>query len=132
MNITYIVGNGLDLQYELKTRYQNFYEYQNKIYTNKKKNEGYSNLIYESLFSDKVNNYENWSDFELSIGQLTINNDITFYSEDKRNKFISDFSDVVDDLRNYLKQEQDKIDYTKYKIDFETTLNNIRKEPPCS
>lgn len=131
MNITYIVGNGLDLQYELKTRYQNFYEYQNKIYTNKKKNEGYSNLIYESLFSDKVNNYENWSDFELSIGQLTINNDITFYSEDKRNKFISDFSDVVDDLRNYLKQEQDKIDYTKYKIDFETTLNNIRKELPA-
>ena len=131
MNITYIVGNGLDLQYGLKTKYKDFYEYQNKIYTNKKKNEGYSNLIYESLFSDKVNNYENWSDFEFSIGQLTINNVITFYSEDERNKFINDFSDVIDDLRNYLKQEQNKIDYKKYKIDFETTLNNLRNELPA-
>ncbi|HGQ3124092.1 TPA: tryptophan synthase subunit beta, partial [Streptococcus pneumoniae] len=26
MNITYIVGNGLDLQYGLKTRYRDFYE----------------------------------------------------------------------------------------------------------
>ncbi|HFN0195567.1 TPA: tryptophan synthase subunit beta, partial [Streptococcus pneumoniae] len=25
MNITYIVGNGLDLQYGLKTRYRDFY-----------------------------------------------------------------------------------------------------------
>ena len=37
MNITYIVGNGLDLQYGLKTKYKDFYEYQNKIYTNKKR-----------------------------------------------------------------------------------------------
>ncbi|HHK6637163.1 TPA: AbiH family protein, partial [Streptococcus pneumoniae] len=28
MNITYIVGNGLDLQYGLKTRYRDFYEFQ--------------------------------------------------------------------------------------------------------
>nr|WP_084843640.1 AbiH family protein [Streptococcus pneumoniae] len=32
MNFTYIVGNGLDLQYGLKTRYRDFYEFQNKVY----------------------------------------------------------------------------------------------------
>lgn len=28
MNITYVVGNGLDIQYGLKTRYKDFYNYQ--------------------------------------------------------------------------------------------------------
>jgi len=56
MNITYIVGNGLDLQYGLKTRYKDFYEFQNKVYISRKENEEeYSNFIYDSLFSDKVN-----------------------------------------------------------------------------
>ena len=62
----------------------------------------------ESLFSDKVNNYENWSDFEFSIGQLTINNVITFIVKTERNKFINDFPDVIDDLRNYLKARTKK------------------------
>ena len=61
MNITYIVGNGLDLQYGLKTRYKDFYEFQNKVYISRKENEEeYSNFIYESLFSDEVNDYENF------------------------------------------------------------------------
>jgi len=45
MNITYIVGNGLDLQYGLKTRYKDFYEFQNKVYISRKENEEeYSNF----------------------------------------------------------------------------------------
>ncbi|WP_413818114.1 AbiH family protein, partial [Streptococcus suis] len=32
MYITYIVGNGLDIQYGLKTKYKNFYEFRNEIY----------------------------------------------------------------------------------------------------
>ena len=61
MNITYIVGKALDLQYGLKTRYKDFYEFQNKVYISRKENEEeYSNFIYESLFSDEVNDYENF------------------------------------------------------------------------
>ena len=40
MNITYIVGNGLDLQYGLKTRYRDFFDYQNKHYSDRKAKEG--------------------------------------------------------------------------------------------
>lgn len=130
MNITYIVGNGLDLQYGLKTKYKDFYDFQHKVYIEKKEKEEYTNLIYESLFSDKINEYKNWSDFELSIAKLTKKEELAFYRDDIRSKFVNDFSDVVDDLRNYLKQEQDSIDYSKYKIDFKSTLNGIKKELP--
>ena len=129
MNITYIVGNGLDLQYGLKTRYKDFYEYQNKNYTNKK-NEGYSNLIYESLFSDKVNNYENWSDFEFSIGQLTKDNDRISSSIEMKEKYIDDFSEVVDDLREYLRLQQEQNLEEGIVIDFESTLNDLKNSLP--
>lgn len=110
MNITYVVGNGLDLQYGLKTRYKDFYEFQNRAYISRKENEEeYSNLIYESLFSDKVNDYENWSDFELSIGKLTKDYDLISSSVEMKEKFIDDFSEIVDDLREYLRIQQEKI-----------------------
>ena len=129
MNITYIVGNGLDLQCGLKTRYRDFYEYQNKIYTNKK-NAGYSNLIYESLFSDKVNNYENWSDFELSIGKLTQDNNLVSSSIEMKENFIDNFIDVVDDLREYLRIQQEKNLEKGNVIDFVSTLNDMKSSLP--
>ena len=118
MNITYIVGNGLDLQYGLKTRYRDFYDYQNKLYSDRKAKEGYLNFIYESLFADEVNDYENWSDFELSIGNLTKENSEIIVSEETKNKFIDDFTDVIDDLIAYLKMVEENFNIENYKIDF--------------
>lgn len=130
MNITYIVGNGLDLQYGLKTKYKDFYEYQNKIYIEKRENDNYSNFIYESLFDDKVNNYENWSDFEFSIGKLTKENADIISNEESKEKFIDDFADITDDLRNYLKTIQEGFDCESEAIDFETTLDNMVSDLP--
>ena len=131
MNITYIVGNGLDLQYGLKTRYKDFYEFQNKAYISRKENEEeYSNLIYESLFSDKENNYENWSDFEYSIGQLTKDHDFISSSIEMKEKFIDDFSEVVDDLREYLRLQQEQNLEEGIVIDFESTLNDLKNSLP--
>ena len=53
MNILYIVGNGLDIQYGLKTKYSDFYEYQLPIYTEKNSNENYSNIIYDNILIDQ-------------------------------------------------------------------------------
>ena len=128
MNITYIVGNGLDLQYGLETRYRDFYDYQNKLYSERKAKEEYSNFIYESLFADEVNDYENWSDFELSIGKLTKENSEIIVSEETKNKFIGDFTDVI----AYLKMVEKDFNIENYKIDFEGTLNRIRADLPLS
>lgn len=132
MNITYIVGNGLDLQYGLKTRYKDFYEFQNKVYISRKENEEeYSNFIYDSLFSDKVNDYENWSDFELSIGKLTKDSDLISSNIEMKEKFIDDFSEVVDDLREYLRIQQEKNLEKGNVIDFAATLNDMKKSLPA-
>ena len=93
-----MVGNGLDLQYGLKTKYKDFYDFQHKVYMERKKKEGYSNFIYESLFSDKVNDYENWSDFELALGRITLENTEIIDSEGKREQYLQDFYQVTEDL----------------------------------
>ena len=67
MNILYIVGNGLDIQYGLKTKYSDFYEYQLPIYKEKNSNENYSNIIYDNILIDQDTNWENWSDLELAL-----------------------------------------------------------------
>ena len=46
MNLLYIIGNGLDIQYGLKTKYSHFYEYQLPKYQEKQKNSKYVNVIY--------------------------------------------------------------------------------------
>lgn len=50
MNILFLIGNGLDLQYKMKTSYKNFYDDQRAIYEERKTNSTdkrpYSNYIY--------------------------------------------------------------------------------------
>ncbi|MDG4524781.1 tryptophan synthase subunit beta [Streptococcus suis] len=130
MYITYIVGNGLDIQYGLKTKYKNFYEFQNEIYKNKKEKNDYSNFIYEALFKDRVNDYENWSDFELSIGKLTRDNEEITKTNDAKEKFINDLSDVIDDLRFYLSDVQKSFEYEQKIIDFGETFNRLISDLP--
>lgn len=50
MNITYIIGNGLDIQYGLKTKYKNFYEFQNEIYQRRKRMKTIP-ILFTKLFS---------------------------------------------------------------------------------
>ncbi|MFA9468751.1 AbiH family protein [Streptococcus sp. E24BD] len=130
MNITYIVGNGLDIQYGLATRYKDFYNYQKTIYEEKKASKGYHNYIYENLFLDEVNDYENWSDFEFSIGKLTKENQEIVFSEDSKEKFIEDFADVIDDLREYLKSVENSLDDIDVMIDFKKIIEKIIEDLP--
>ena len=95
MNLLYIIGNGLDIQYGLKTKYSHFYEYQLPKYQEKQKNSKYVNVIYDNIQEDK----ENWSDMELSLGELTKNSEID------EEKFMQDLDDVNEDLNNYLRSE---------------------------
>lgn len=120
MNLLYIIGNGLDIQYGLKTKYSHFYEYQLPKYQEKQKNSKYVNVIYDNIQEDK----ENWSDMELSLGELTKNSEID------EEKFMQDLDDVNEDLNNYLRSEQDKFDVTSKNITIENELANLLKFIP--
>lgn len=124
MNILYIVGNGLDIQYGLKTKYSDFYEYQLPIYIEKNKTENYSNIIYDNILLDQGDNWENWSDLELALGELTKNSEV--YEEE----FMVALDEVNADLNNYLSIVQNNFDLTGKKIDIQKNLKEIYSQIP--
>lgn len=124
MNILYIVGNGLDIQYGLKTKYSDFYEYQIPIYTERKNTENYFNIIYDNILMDENTNWENWSDLELALGELTKNLEVN------EEEFMNALDDLNEDLNNYLSIVQNKFDLTGKTIDIQKNLKEIYSQIP--
>lgn len=124
MNILYIVGNGLDIQYGLKTKYFDFYEYQLPIYKEKNKTEKYYNIIYDNILLNQDDNWENWSDLELALGELTKNPEVN------EEEFMNALDDLNEDLNAYLHIEQDKFDLTGKTIDIQKNLKEMYSQIP--
>ena len=129
MNITYLVGNGLDLSLGLKTAYKDFYNYQMELY---KPENGESNIIYDEIKKDENNNFENWSDFELKLGKMSIEKPELFDDEMKRGKFIDDYIQVIKDLKNYLseveKEYESREGFNTWSIDIKGTLKLLTED----
>ena len=89
MNITFLIGNGFDVNLGLKTRYTDFYPY----YLGKKHGDLLSNAI--------ADNYENWADLEVFLGQFL--NQIT---PDDIDAFLDSKGVLENDLAEYLKAEE--------------------------
>lgn len=122
MNILFLVGNGLDLQYGLKTRYRDFYDYQIPKYK-EKKDENYKNYIYEAIKKDICNQYCNWSDLELNIGKIS--SEYAIFNKNKWGKFVEDFVEVGKNLYDYLKEQDENFNIDGKVINFEETLSNL-------
>ncbi|MCK0156166.1 bacteriophage abortive infection AbiH family protein [Cellulophaga sp. F20128] len=101
MKIVYLLGNGFDVNLNLKTRYPDFYQYYNNIDS---KSESISNL------KKSIQNEESWADLESMLGEYT--QDIK-----STNEFIEIFEDIGDNLADYLKEEEKKIDLLKIEKD---------------
>lgn len=91
MNITYLLGNGFDINIGLKTRYQDFYLY----YLNESQS---NNPLVQRIKEDINKNIENWSDLELALGKYTAN--VT-----SENEMINLYNDLADSLEKYLSEE---------------------------
>ena len=110
MNILYIIGNGFDLNLDLKTSYKDFYDYYKAVKSSK------DNV--NKLKRQISNNYKNWSDLELALGQYTEE----FNSTDD---FDEVFEDIGEQLAEYLKKEENKFDFNK--INKEKLFENLVK-----
>tara|TARA_R110002049_G_scaffold233786_2_gene407093 strand:- start:283 stop:1272 length:990 start_codon:yes stop_codon:yes gene_type:complete len=95
LNILHILGNGFDLNLGLKTSYKDFYDYYKSIESSK-------NSI-NNLKTKISNNYKNWSDLELALGQYTE----VFKTVDD---FDEVFEDIGEQLAEYLIIEESKFD----------------------
>lgn len=98
MKILYIIGNGFDINLGLKTRYTNFYEYYQTLPS--------KTPIVKTLKEHIDKNFKNWSDLEQAIGVYTEN----FNTVDE---FIQAYEDIGDNLGDYLKEEENKYDFSK-------------------
>lgn len=110
MKILHIIGNGFDLNLGLKTSYKDFYDFYKNV-------ESSSNSI-NDLKTNISNNYKNWSDLELALGQYT-----------EEFKTVDDFDEVFEDigeqLAEYLKKEESKFDFSA--VDKEKFFENLVK-----
>ena len=95
MTITFLLGNGFDLNLGLKTRYRHFYDYYLK---QESKNETIAD--FKKALSD---NLENWADLEIELGKY-VNN----FTKETENQFIDLLYDIQDSLANYL-DNQDSV-----------------------
>ncbi len=102
MNITFLIGNGFDLNLGLQTKYSHFVnEYKNIISP--------SNII-EEFKRDIKDSEPLWSNAEIAIGQYTKK-----FKKGEGEKFSECHSDFCNELSKYLKHEQDRINYDSQK-----------------
>ncbi|EOE6429163.1 AbiH family protein [Enterococcus gallinarum] len=118
MNITFLLGNGFDIQCGLQTSYINFYEYILKkkysLELSQEMDEKFvskiDNMIYSEIYKSK-DSIETWADLEFQLGAFTKRlkeeNQETGIAE----RFLDDFEILREDLNEYLKgiQIQDNV-----------------------
>ena len=92
MNIVYIIGNGFDLNLDLKTRYQDFYKYFIKQSSNEKLVAEMKDILYS----------ETWADLEVALGEYTAK----FTSTEK---FLKVYFEISDKLAEYIGIEEEKL-----------------------
>ena len=99
MNITFLIGNGFDLNLKLNTRYSDFYEY-------------YIKNDPKDLLSRSIkNNYEMWSDLEVDLGEFLKNID-----ESQIEEFLNSKNTLERMLSECLALENDRVHIEDEKI----------------
>ena len=95
MQITWLLGNGFDKSFGLKTDYMDFYNY---LINNESNLNVKDNIIYKKL-KDDFNNAKNdeWKDYEFKLGKMTKN-----FDESNIEQFVNDKLDLDDCLRLFL------------------------------
>lgn len=110
MNITFLLGNGFDIQCGLQTSYIHFYEYiLKKKYSldlSQEMDEKFvskiDNMIYSEIYKSK-DNIQTWADLEFQLGVFTKRLKEENQDTNLADNFLDDFETLREDLNDYLK-----------------------------
>ena len=116
MNITFLIGNGFDINLGLKTRYADFYDYYQEHASE-------DSMILQLMRED--NNKENWADLELALGEK-----LQGIDEDSVDLFMDAHAELDSLLLDYLEEEQKKYTVEKMKEEIIQELVRSLKELP--
>ena len=108
MNITFLIGNGFDINLGLKTRYVDFYDYYQKHASE-------HSMILQLIRDDK--NKEKWADLELALGEKL--KEINAVNVDS---FMDAHAELDSLLIDYLEEEQKKYTIETMKDEIVTEL----------
>lgn len=97
MNIVFLIGNGFDINLDLKTRYKDFYEYYISIPS--------ASDVVQKLKKEIEKNIQNWSDLEVKFGKHTKHLNST-------DEFFEVFEDIEDNLADYLGGVEGNFDFS--------------------
>lgn len=118
MYITFLIGNGFDLNLGLKTRYADFYDYY-KVHASK------DSIILQWMQED--DDKGNWADLEVALGDKVKN-----VEEENLEDFMDSHAEVDSLLLDYLELEQNRYSVDKVEKDVLTeiarSLKNISAE----
>ena len=95
MQILYIIGNGFDLNLDLETSYNHFYQYYKNVESD--------NVNVQKLKENISKTYESWSDLELELGNYT-------QHLEKVEEFDEISFDIGLELSKYLHLEEKKLE----------------------
>ncbi|MFI3255143.1 MAG: AbiH family protein [Eubacteriales bacterium] len=70
MNLTFILGNGFDINLGLKTSFQDFYEYYKEIECSTDSISEKRNFV---EYVESIKSFDNWSDLEMTFGRHSVN-----------------------------------------------------------
>lgn len=113
MNITFLVGNGFDINLGLNTRYTDFYP----NYLAK----GYDDILSKAI----ADNYEKWADLEVALGKM-----LESISSDQVREFLDSKGRLEKDLAAYLRIEESRIDISNDKLpsEFQKSVTSFYQE----
>lgn len=108
MNITYILGNGFDLNFNMRTKYEHFYDYYKNQNSKVESVVALKNRMFEELKQKKTE--IDWSDLESELGLFTKRSGAT----------IEEFDLFLSDMCKHL------MDYLKLQNELFTPTDNIK------
>ena len=103
-NVTFMIGNGFDLQMGLKTRYADFYNQYTEI---KPTDNDLIQRFKKSILRDEAHGWVNWADFEIGMGKQSK----LFCGETPTEDFIKCFDDFAVCFNKYLLNESARINW---------------------
>lgn len=122
MNITFLIGNGFDVDQGIASSYAKFYEWYCDKPSDKKHIDDFRKNIKDDVARDVPSEDKTWADFELGLGQYTAK-----FTEETVEDFLDCLEDGQGSIRNYLLEQEAKFDPAAYTdIAYKTFYNSIR------
>lgn len=118
MNITFLIGNGFDLNLGLKTSYSDFIaEYMKK---------GSSSEVINKMHKHMTTNIELWADAELALGKFTEQ-----FKLGEGKDFIECYKNFCKQLAEYLKAQEERIDYNASEDKISKAFTQLKNLTNC-